>query len=60
MYLLAKFVGQWPYENEYTNSYVSYSMNTLEKPELTMSACYIDVFKIRNTDLQFRSSYHGL
>ena len=29
-------------------------MNTLEKAELTSSVHHIEIFKIRNTDLQFR------
>ena len=34
-------------------------MNTLEKAELTTSVPHNEIFKVKNTDLQFRNPRHG-
>ena len=61
MYLLAKSGGHKSDGNGDINSYISSYMNNLEKALLTGSVClpHGEIFKMRNTDLQFRIPGHG-
>ena len=50
----------WSYGNEDINSYINSYMNNLEEAESPpRSEPGGVIFKIRNTDLQFRSPRHG-
>ena len=60
MYLFVKFCGQRFYRKGDINSYINSYKDNLEKAELTASIPpYCEIFKIRNTDLQFRSPGYG-
>ena len=59
MHLLVNFDGHRSYKNKAINSYINFYMNTSGKPELDPSI-EIRRFKIRSTNLEFRSSVHNL
>ena len=58
MYLFAIFGSHRSHGNGDINSYINCNMNTSEKAEFTASIHCIEIFKIKNTDLQFRSPGH--